>query len=163
MLTALTAYRASAQTSANIDGIWAGTAQQNGNSVPFQLEIAGTGDDVSGALVNGKQKSPSSSGSYSGGHLVLHFDYFANTLDATLQDGVLTGTFGRTGKFVPITAHLNDVTPPPSPDWAGAGDLLSCVWSSDVAQQQEPRSGLVGAMERGQQQAVLWSINTRRW
>jgi thiol-disulfide isomerase/thioredoxin len=130
VLAGLTAFRASAQTqaSANIDGIWAGTAQQNGNSVPFQLEVAGTGDDVSGALVNGKQKSPSSGGSYSGGHLVLYFDYFANTLDATLQDGVLTGTFGRTGRFVPITARLNDVTPPPSPD----APNIAGVWEVSV-------------------------------
>ena len=82
----------------------------------------------SGALVNGKQKSPSSSGSYSGGHLVLHFDYFANTLDATLQGGVLTGTFGRNGRTVPLTARLNDDPPPPSPD----APNIAGVWEVSV-------------------------------
>ena len=98
------------------DGLWTGTAQQNGRQVPFQLEVTGTGDDVHAALMNGRRKSPSSSGSYFAGHLVLHFDYFANTLDATLQDGVLTGTFGRTSRIVPITARLNDDPPAPSPN-----------------------------------------------
>jgi thiol-disulfide isomerase/thioredoxin len=107
--------------SASPDGIWTGSAQQNGQQVPFRLEISGTGDQVQGTLINGneksgKQKSPSSSGSYADGHLVLHFDYYANTLDATVKDGVLTGTFGRDGRQTPITASLGDDPPAPSPN-----------------------------------------------
>lgn len=98
------------------DGIWTGTAQLNGQQVPFRLDVSGSGDQVSGALVNGKQKSLSSSGSFADGHLVLSFDYYANTLDATLKDGVLTGTFGRAGRTVPLTGQLNAPDPPASPN-----------------------------------------------
>jgi len=91
-------------------GQWVGSAELNGNQVPFRLDISGSGDQVHAALVNGKEKSPASSGSYSGGHLVLNFDYYANTLDATVKDGVLTGTFGGHAHSVPLLAHLNGET-----------------------------------------------------
>jgi thiol-disulfide isomerase/thioredoxin len=125
--TAQSAAAAQQQTATAIpDGFWIGTAQQNGQQVPFTLEIAGTGDNLHAALINGRQKSPASSGSYSNGHLVLHFDYYANTLDATLQGDVLTGTFGRTNRIVPITARLNDDPPaasPNPPNIAGAWEV----------------------------------------
>src|SRR5271168_3523767 len=76
------------------DGIWTGSVELHGQQVPFRLQVSGAGDQVQGALINGRQKSLSSSGSFSGGHLLLHFDYYATTLDATLKDGLLTGTFG---------------------------------------------------------------------
>lgn len=107
-------------------GTWIGTSQVNGREVPFQLEISGSGDAVRGALVNGKERSPVSSGSYSNGHLILHFDYYANTLDATLQNGTLTGTFAGRARSVPITARLNGKLPPAAanpPRIAGVWDV----------------------------------------
>jgi thiol-disulfide isomerase/thioredoxin len=91
----------------SVSGVWTGAAQVNARDIPFQLEISGAGDQVRGALVNGKERSAVSSGIYSNGHLVLHFDYYANTLDATVRDGVLTGTFGGHAHSIPITAHRN--------------------------------------------------------
>jgi thiol-disulfide isomerase/thioredoxin len=88
-------------------GTWIGSAQLNPYAIPFRLEIMGTGDQVRGALINGKEKYFSSSGTYSNGHLLLRFDYYANFLDATLHDGVLTGTFSGRGGGVPIKAQLN--------------------------------------------------------
>lgn len=96
---------------ASFPGAWIGTAGVNGHDVPFRLELRGSGDAVRGAFVNGKERSPSSSGSYSEGHLILHFDYYANTLDATLKDGILTGTFSGRGHSIPITALLNGKQP----------------------------------------------------
>jgi thiol-disulfide isomerase/thioredoxin len=98
------------------DGIWSGTSTYNSQQVPFRLEIIGNGDQVKGALINGKEKSPSSSGSYSDGHLVLHFNYYANTIDATLKDGALTGTFSSHTRSIPITASLNTKPDDPSPN-----------------------------------------------
>jgi len=107
-------------------GTWAGTAEFNGQRVPFKLEISGTGDQLQGVLINGKEKSPSSSGSYSDGHLLLHFDYYANTLDARLKDGVLTGTFSARSRIIPLTARL-DTSPLPAsanpPDIAGTWEV----------------------------------------
>lgn len=98
------------------DGVWSGTATYNGQQIPLRLELTGTGDHVQGALINGKEKSPSTSGSYSDGHLLLHFDYFATTIDATLKGGALTGTFSSHTRSVPITASLGAKAADPSPD-----------------------------------------------
>ena len=124
---------AAAQTSAAVPasdaspaGLWIGDAQVNDHAVPFRLEVSGAGNQVSGALLNGKDKYQSSDGSYSAGHLVLHFDYYANTLDATLQNGVLTGSYGRANRTVPINAQLNGKLPaadPNPPRIAGVWDV----------------------------------------
>jgi len=90
---------------------WIGTTQVNTYAIPFRLEISGTGDLVQGALINGKEKFLSSSGTYAEGHLVLHFDYYANTIDAAIHDGTLTGTFSGRNRKVPITAELNGKLP----------------------------------------------------
>jgi thiol-disulfide isomerase/thioredoxin len=108
------------------DGVWSGTATYNGQQVPLRVEITGNADQVQGALINGRERSPSSSGSYSDGHLVLRFDYYANTIDATLKDGTLTGTFSGHSRNIPITAALNAKSPDPSanpPRIAGAWEI----------------------------------------
>lgn len=92
-------------------GMWVGVAQVNSHAVPFRLEITGGGDKVRAALINGKEGSAASSGSYANGRLTLHFDYYANTLDATLEHGILTGTFSGRGRSVPVTAELNGKLP----------------------------------------------------
>ncbi len=137
-IAALLASAATAQTSAAPiagtlpDGNWVGTAQVNGHAVPFRLEISGSGDQLRGALLNGPGKTEkvdkflSSDATYSAGHLVLHFDYYANTLDATIENGTLTGTWGRANHTVPITAQLNGRLPaadPNPPRIAGVWDV----------------------------------------
>jgi thiol-disulfide isomerase/thioredoxin len=118
-----------AQTADSPDGIWTGTAQLNSQQVPFRLEISGTGDQVQGTLLNGPNGSDnassakagtsgkfvSSGGTFADGHLVLTFDYYANTLDATLSNGTLNGTFGKPNHTVPVTAQLNGQRPAASP------------------------------------------------
>lgn len=107
-------------------GIWVGSAEVNGREVPFRLEISATGNEVRAALVNGKEKSAASSGTYSNGHLVLHFDYYANAIDATIEDSTLTGTFGGHAHSVPITARRNGKRPAPAanpPRIAGVWDV----------------------------------------
>jgi hypothetical protein len=98
------------------DGVWTGFTELNGEQVPFRLEVSGAGDQVQGALINGRQRSLSSSGSYSDGRLLLHFDYYATTLDATLKDGVLAGSFSKSARTLPLTGRLNGEIPAPSPN-----------------------------------------------
>lgn len=99
-------------------GAWIGAAQFDSREVPLRLEITRSGDQVRGALVNERERSPASSGSFTNGHLILHFDYYANTLDATVKDGTLTGTFSGRGRCIPVRAELNgkllaaDANPP---------------------------------------------------
>jgi thiol-disulfide isomerase/thioredoxin len=88
-------------------GTWVGAARVDGNLVPFQLEITGSADHIHAALINGKERSPATSAGYSDGHLTLEFNYYANTLDATLHDGTLTGSFSGRGRSIPLTAQWN--------------------------------------------------------
>jgi thiol-disulfide isomerase/thioredoxin len=126
-----------AQTAGSPDGMWTGTAQLSSQQVPFRLQISGNGDRVQGTLLNGPDKSVksgtsgkfvSSSGSFADGHLILTFDYYANTLDATLSNGTLSGTFGKPSHTVPITAQLNGQQRAPAPN----PPYIAGVWSVAV-------------------------------
>ncbi len=104
-------------------GIWVGTVQVNSHEVPFRLEIGGSEDHPWAALVNGRERFAASSVSYASGHLTLHFDYYANILDATLEDGTLTGTFSGRGHSVPLKAELNGKLPAPDANPPRIGGL----------------------------------------
>ena len=79
----------------SIVGTWEGRATVHGQLVPISLEDYGKcGSNLHAALLNGPEKSPASSVTFSGNHLVVSFNYYAKTLDATLADGKLTGSFG---------------------------------------------------------------------
>jgi thiol-disulfide isomerase/thioredoxin len=77
-------------------GTWTGSATVKGQSVPLTLQVDGSSVGLKGALLNGPERSIASSTTFTGNHLVLTFNYYAKTLDATLDHGVLTGTFGST-------------------------------------------------------------------
>jgi thiol-disulfide isomerase/thioredoxin len=86
-----------------IAGIWEGSATSHGQQVPVRLEITGSGSNLHAALLNGPESSPASSVSLTGDHLLLAFNYYARTLDATLADGRLTGSFGTKATRYPVS------------------------------------------------------------
>ena len=95
-----------AQTkSLSVVGLWQGTATVKGQQVPVSLELSGSGSALKGALVSGTEISPASSASFTDDHLVLAFNYFARTLDATLSGDDLTGTFTIAANKLPLTLH----------------------------------------------------------
>ena len=85
-----------------IAGTWVGDAAVHGQQVPVRLEITGRGNDLHAALLNGQERSAASSAVFSGNHLLLTFNYYARTLDATLEKGHLTGTFGTASTRYPV-------------------------------------------------------------
>jgi thiol-disulfide isomerase/thioredoxin len=85
----------SAAGAQQLAGLWDCSVTLNGLETPFRMEFAGTGSQVKGWFFNGDEKVLSTGGSFSGGHLLLKFDGYANKIDATLKDGVLEGTYGR--------------------------------------------------------------------
>lgn len=85
-----------------IAGTWVGDAAVHGQQVPVRLEITGSGSDLHAALLNGPERSPASSAIFSGNHLLLTFNYYARTLDATLEKCHLTGTFGTASTRYPV-------------------------------------------------------------
>jgi hypothetical protein len=97
----LLATSAIAQTS--ITGKWQGSATVHNQPVPIRLEITGSGNDLHAALLNGPESSPASSAVFTGNHLLLTFNYYARTLEATLADGHLTGTFGTASTRFPLS------------------------------------------------------------
>src|ERR1700733_16079569 len=88
-----------AQSSTDIAGRWDATIQINGVETPFPLEITGSGANVTGSFFNGDDKYTSTKGSYQNGKLVLNWDYYAATLEATLKDGVLEGQYAGTRRM----------------------------------------------------------------
>jgi peroxiredoxin len=89
-----------------IAGTWEGNATVHGQQVPVRLEITGSGANLHAALLNGSESSPASSAVFTGNHLVVSFNYYARTLDATLADGHLSGTFGTAAARYPVSLSL---------------------------------------------------------
>jgi peroxiredoxin len=93
----------SAIAQGTIAGTWVGNATVHGQQVPVRLEITGSSGDLHAALLNGSESSPASSAVFTGNHLLITFNYYARTLDATLTDGVLTGSFGTAATRYPVS------------------------------------------------------------
>ncbi len=108
LLLSVSAFAQSA-TPSPVTGVWAGTAAVHGQQVPLTLQITGSSTSLKAALINGPERSEASSTRIEGNHLVVAFDYYARTLDATLSDGKLTGTFGTAATRYPLV-----LTTPPS-------------------------------------------------
>src|SRR5882724_3328429 len=66
--------------------------------VPFRFEISGDGAKIAASFLNGDAKFASSSGKYSGGTLLINWDYTASRLEATVHDGVIDGKYFRAGR-----------------------------------------------------------------
>jgi len=99
----------SAIAQSSIAGSWQGVATVHDQQVPIRLEITGNGNNLHAALRNGSESSPASSAVLTGNHLLLTFDYFAKTLDATFTDGRLAGSFGTPVTRYPIDLRAGGV------------------------------------------------------
>ena len=109
-----------------ISGTWEGTATVHGQQVPVRLQLTGTGANLKAALVNGPETSAASSATVTGNHLLVTFNYYAKTLDATLADGQLTGSFGTVKTRYPVTLHPAIVASeagPGAPDIGGDWEI----------------------------------------
>jgi peroxiredoxin len=92
-----------------ITGTWEGNATVHGQQVPVRLEISGGGSNLRAALLNGPESSPASSAVFTGNHLLVTFNYYARTLDATLANGILTGSFGTAATRYPVSLNSHGV------------------------------------------------------
>jgi len=80
----------------SVEGTWDATVTVNHVSVPFRIEIDGTGAEVHSYFFNGDDRvNPSNSGTFQKGSLVLNFDSYTTKLEATLKDGKLSGMYDR--------------------------------------------------------------------
>jgi len=116
----------------SVKGTWDATVTLNNVSVPFRIEIDGTGAEVHSYFFNGDDRvNPSNSGTVENGSLVLTFDSYATKLEATLNDGILTGTYGgASGNAYAFQAKRHDPSPVASID-QHAPDI-SGLWEIQV-------------------------------
>jgi thiol-disulfide isomerase/thioredoxin len=77
-------------------GVWRGTIRNNsGEEVAFTLEVKREGDEIVGALVNGDDRTVSTSGSFKGDTLKLRYDFYDAELTAVIVGDELGGAFTR--------------------------------------------------------------------
>jgi thiol-disulfide isomerase/thioredoxin len=102
----------------SVEGTWDATVTVNDVSVPFRIEIAGSAADVHSYFFDGDDRvNPSNSGSFQNGSLVLNFDSYGTKLEATLKDGILTGTYGgASGSAYTFQARRHDPSLPETGD-----------------------------------------------
>jgi thiol-disulfide isomerase/thioredoxin len=114
----------------SVEGMWDATVTVNNVSVPFRIEIDGTGAEVHSYFFNGDDRvNPSNSGTFQNGSLVLNFDSYATKLEATLKDGILSGMYDRGSSVAyafqakrhePSLARTEDQ---PAPDISGLWEI----------------------------------------
>jgi thiol-disulfide isomerase/thioredoxin len=108
----------SAFSASNIAGLWDAKIVANQLEIPFRFEIAQNGSQVQGFFFEGDRKIASSSGSFSGGHLILEYDILETTLEVTFLDDQFAGTYRfkrsngqplliRARRFVPAPADAS--------------------------------------------------------
>lgn len=86
-------------------GLWDAKVTVNGLEIPFRMEFAGSGSDVSGSFFNGDLKVTSNSGLAEGDSVILNFDFYAARLTAVWKDGALAGTYRRAASEYPFQAR----------------------------------------------------------
>jgi thiol-disulfide isomerase/thioredoxin len=131
---------AQSPSTSSIVGIWQGFATvRDTQQVPIAIRISGSGSSLKAEFLNGPadhpDATPASSVTFDGAHLIASFDYFARTLDATLTDGKLAGTYGAahpTARATPTPftatqakAEVDPTAAPNAPDISGAWEIAT--------------------------------------
>src|SRR5262245_39931230 len=77
-------------------GVWRGVIRNNsGEEVAFTLEVKREGGGIVGSLVNGDDRTVSTSGSFEGDRLKLSYDFYDAELNAVIVGDELGGGFTR--------------------------------------------------------------------
>jgi peroxiredoxin len=150
----------------SIYGTWEGSAAYRGQQVPIRLQISGSVSNLKAALINGVDEAPASSASFADGHLLLNFNYYARSIEATLENGELTGTFGlvsaqtegsHAAPRVPFTLHHADAKTAAnasSPDITGDWEIAvksskgESAWQLRVEQSAAKTSDIRAVIQR---------------
>ncbi|MCI0525619.1 MAG: TlpA family protein disulfide reductase, partial [Acidobacteria bacterium] len=82
---------------------------KSGEEVAFTLEVKREGDQIVGSLVNGGDRTVSSSGSYDGNTLKLSYDFYDAELNAVIVGDELGGGFTRQWRKQTLVRKLRAV------------------------------------------------------
>jgi thiol-disulfide isomerase/thioredoxin len=89
-----------AQTSSPA-GVWDASVVVNAVEIPFRFEITGSGAALTGSFFDGELKMTSTGGRLEGARVVLPFDQYGATVDATWNGDTLTGQYDRGTRGAP--------------------------------------------------------------
>lgn len=111
-----------------VAGRWDAVVVANTVEVPFRFEIAQSGSQIEGFFFEGDRKVGSTSGSFENGVLKLEYDFLNTTLEATLEDGQLRGTYRnkRPGARPTVFRAARFVSAPAGP---GAAPKVEGSWA----------------------------------
>lgn len=160
LLLLLTGIAACRRQPPEINGVWQGAvylSEEEGDEVPFKIELQRTGDQVIGVLLNGDERVSSTSGSWDGKNLQLRFDFYDGELNAALVRREMIGEFTRQWQKQTLRRPLKfwrvarDFNPPDrsgkdvSGDWVlrvGEGEQQQ-IWRAALRQDE---NGVTGTM-----------------
>jgi thiol-disulfide isomerase/thioredoxin len=79
-------------TGAPVDGRWDASLVNHGTTIPFRLDVSGSGPSLKGTFYNGFEPyDGTTSATFQDGKLVLNIEHYLTTITATLQNGQLVG------------------------------------------------------------------------
>ena len=82
-----------AEPAASVDGRWDAVLTRNGVDIPFRLDIKGDGPTLQGVFYDGfRPYDGTTSASFKDGKLVLGVEHYLTTINATLDNGQLSGS-----------------------------------------------------------------------
>jgi thiol-disulfide isomerase/thioredoxin len=136
----LISFAACGQPAQSPDGVWRGFVKtKSGEEVAFTLEVKREGDKIVGSLVNGDDRTTSTSGSFDGKTLKLRFDFYDGELTATIAGDELRGTFDRQWRREILRRELyakrGDSVAATAPSNPGAD--ISGEWVMSVGEEQK--------------------------
>jgi len=112
---------------AAIDGRWDAVISHNGIEIPFRLDISGEGQGLKGTFYDGfAPYDGTTSASFQDGKLTLNIAHYLTTIDASLNDGKLSGTAatagrGPSGEYVfQATRHVDQAVAVHAPSIEGS-------------------------------------------
>lgn len=126
------AAHAAATAAQTVDGRWsASLLAQNGEVIPFRLDISGSGATLRGTLYDGFDPyETTTSASFEDGKLVLNIEHYLTTITATEQNGQLTGNVviqnrGSSAQYgFQASRYVKPATPPTNvPSIAGSWEI----------------------------------------
>lgn len=75
----------------SLEGRWDASVTIKDTVIPFRLDLAGKGTNLTGTLFNGDQKQTTTSARFENGAVTLNFEHYLTKITATLKDGQLEG------------------------------------------------------------------------
>lgn len=82
-----------------LSGLWDAQVKVTDTVIPFRFEIETKADGkAAGAFFNGDERVRSTAGRYENGRLELEFAHYGSKLEARVEGGKLSGSYGRRGR-----------------------------------------------------------------